>query len=480
MDKIAARGGLVTLSGQVGTFTLQMISLVVLSHLLTPSEFGTFAMVTAIVLLAEVLRDFGLSSAAVQAPTLSDAQRSNLFWLNFLIGAVLTAAVFFLAGPIAAFYDNPDLIPITQVLSLTFLFSGMGTQYEASLVRGFRFGTLAWTDLTALSIALIASITVAVQGGGTAALVTQALTYSVLMSVLRIAASGWFPGLPSRSAPMGSLLRYGVNLMGTQVLGYASRNIDSVIVGANFGSAALGIYNRGYQLLTAPLNQISAPLTKVALPVFSRLANDDQKFNHALVRTQRLLAYTFVMIFSILFTVADSVVLLLFGNQWAGVPLVFRILAIGGVFQIFAYTSYWVFLAKGLTNWNLRYALVSRVIVIGCIVVGSFWGYVGVAAGYSISMVICWPLCQWWIGLKVSLPQRALFGVGSRALLVGCAGAAVGMIALLLVPAPGITQLSVGALATLCGAAVVTLFHPAFRTDLRTVLGGLRLMYRKN
>ena len=85
--------------------------------------------------------------------------------------------------------------------------------------------------------------------------------------------------------------------------------------------------------------------------------------------------------FAIQFTVADSLVLLLFGDQWSGVPLGFRILAVGGVFQLLAYSCYWVFLAKGLTNWNLMYALVARVLVIGCT------GACGPTSGR------CWPAC---------------------------------------------------------------------------------------
>jgi polysaccharide transporter, PST family len=479
MGRIAARGGMVTLGGQGVSFVLQLISLVVLSHLLTPTDFGTFAMVTAIVGVGEVLRDFGLSSAAVQAPSLSKQQRSNLFWLNLAIGVALSVIVFFLAGPISAFYSNPGLMSITQWLSLTFVFNGVGTQYGASLVRGFRFGTLAWTELLAVGLAFGASTTVALMGAGTAALVTQALAYSALVSLLRVASSRWLPTFP-RSAPMRSLLSYGGNLMGSQLIGYASRNIDSVIVGWKFGAVPLGIYNRAFQLLTAPLNQISAPLTKVALPVFARLAPDHHRFTGALVRTQCVLAYAVVTVFAVLFTVADSLVLLLFGDQWTAVPPVFRILALAGVFQIFTYSSYWVFLATGLVNWNLRYAMVSRVIVIGAIVIGSFWGYLGVAAGYAISLAILWPICQWWIGLKVVMPQRALFGVGGRALLVGAAGVVVGLLVLRWFPTPGIVQLMVGTLATLLGSGLVVAVHRRLRTDLWTVICVVQLMYRKN
>ena len=46
-------------------------------------------MVTAIIGVGELVRDFGLSSAAVQARTLSRGQKSNLFWINTSIGFAL-------------------------------------------------------------------------------------------------------------------------------------------------------------------------------------------------------------------------------------------------------------------------------------------------------------------------------------------------------------------------------------------------------
>ena len=64
-------------------------SVVVLARLLSPHDYGLMAMVVVIVGVGEIFRDFGLSSAAVQAKELSVAQRDNLFWINTGIGATL-------------------------------------------------------------------------------------------------------------------------------------------------------------------------------------------------------------------------------------------------------------------------------------------------------------------------------------------------------------------------------------------------------
>lgn len=56
---------------------------------------------------AEILRDFGLSAAAVQAKHVSREQRDNLFWINSGIGLLLSLVVFASAHLIANFYKEP-------------------------------------------------------------------------------------------------------------------------------------------------------------------------------------------------------------------------------------------------------------------------------------------------------------------------------------------------------------------------------------
>ena len=44
----SARGGIVTVAGQSAKFLLQMVSTMVLAHILSPKDFGLIAMVTSI------------------------------------------------------------------------------------------------------------------------------------------------------------------------------------------------------------------------------------------------------------------------------------------------------------------------------------------------------------------------------------------------------------------------------------------------
>ena len=95
----AIRGGLAKVCAQGANFVLRIGSLMVLGRLLEPKDFGLVGMVTAIVGVLNLFRDFGLSTASVQRAIITEEQLSTLFWINILVGAILCAGCLWPALP---------------------------------------------------------------------------------------------------------------------------------------------------------------------------------------------------------------------------------------------------------------------------------------------------------------------------------------------------------------------------------------------
>lgn len=480
MGQRAARGAFVTLGGQAVRILLQVGGVVVLARLLSPSDYGLVAMVTAVTGIGELFRDFGLSAAAIQAKTLSVAQRSNLFWLNSGIGLVLCVLTASLAIPISRLYDEPDLVPVVHALAFTFLFNGMATQFRADLTRRMEFARLAAVDVVGAVVALGVAIGMALAGAGFWALVGQQLTAALVLLICVCILAPWRPGLPRRHVPMRGLLSFGWNLLATQLVGYASNNVDSLTIGVRFGPLELGLYNRAYQLLMSTLSQLRAPTTTVALPVLSRLRTDPVRFADFVRRGQLALAYGLVAGLAFVAAAAEPLTALLLGPQWLEATPLIRFLAIAGMFQTLAYVGYWVYLAKGLTAVLLRYTLVSAAIKIVCVVVGSNWGVVGVAAGFALAPALSWPLSLWWLSRHGAIQLWTLIGGGARTLVtfVTC-GIAAYLVAASVDPSSPWATLGIeagvygGLLALVCAVL------PPLRRDVRDVLVAVRLATRR-
>ena len=103
------RGGLARFCAQGVNLLLRVGSLMILARLLSPKDFGLVGMVTAFTGVLTWFRDFGLSSAAVQHPNITEEQISTLFWINILVGVMLGLVALAMAPAIAAFYREPEL-----------------------------------------------------------------------------------------------------------------------------------------------------------------------------------------------------------------------------------------------------------------------------------------------------------------------------------------------------------------------------------
>lgn len=476
----AAGGAAKTMAGQAAKIVVQFGGIVLLARLLSPADYGLMAMVTAVVGVGEILRDFGLSSAAIQARSVSREQRDNLFWINSGIGLVLALGVYVAADAIAGFYAEPRLAAISQALAITFLLNGMTTQYRAQLGRELRFGRLALGDVGGQALGLVAGVAAALAGFGYWALVLQQVVQAVVNLALLVLAARWLPGRPRRGVPMAAFLSFGWNLMAAQLLGYASRNVGQVIIGQRIGADALGYYNRAFQLLMMPLNQINAPATTVALPVLSRLQDEKERYAAFLLRGQTVMVHLIVAVFAFAGAQALPLIVLVLGEQWRPAVGLFQVLTVGGVFQAVAYAAYWVFLSKGLMRAQLGYSVVARLLTIACIVVGARWGAMGVAIGYALGLALIWPLSLLWIGRISDAPALALFANGLRALTgYGLCALASWWVAARWGGEDLPLRLALGAAAMLACFGLLCALWPAFRRDVAAILHSRTLLGKR-
>lgn len=465
-----ALGGVsATLLWQAIRVGLLGVSIVVLARLLSPQDYGLLAMVTAVIGVGELLRDLGLSVAAVQARTLDRAEKSNLFWANTLTGFVLMLVVFGLSWPIAALYGQPELVGITQVLAATFLINGVASQFKAQINRDLRFMMLGISEALPQAIGLGIAIALAVGGSGYWALVAQAVVVAVTALLLDVLFARWRPGLPRFDVSIRRFLRFGGALAGTQGLAYVAKNIDNVLLGVFYGSGMLGFYSRAYQLIVLPLNQLTAPLSRVAIPILARLQDDRPQFLRYLRSGQFFTVTLSSVFYASMIGLAGPVVLVVLGDQWMPVVPILQALSLSGIFRAMGQVPYWIFVALGLTGKQFRIYLISQPLVVVAILIGVPWGGVGVAIGCSVGYFLFWFIQMWWAGRVSGLPTGSLIRSGLTLVVsIGVPVALIGFGATALIPSP-VLALVVGLVVIGLYTAAVTIAVPPYRRQLGTV-----------
>ncbi len=456
--------------GQAGRLALQVLSVVILARLLSPTDYGLMALALTVVALGEVFRDFGLSTAAIQAPHITRAQQSNLLWINVGLGATL-ALIIVASAPLLHHLERySPVVGLLQVLSVTFIINGVLAQYRADLSRRLRFGALAVSDVVGAAVGVASAIAAALAGAGVWALAVQQLAGVITTAALAILFAGWLPRWPDRSADVRPMVRFGVGMVGTQLLGYGNNYVDTYTVALRFGPVPLGLYDRAFQLLMQPLNQFLNPTTSVAVPLLSRLTPGGEEANRLLLRGQAALGYTLMAVAAFAAGAAPAIIALALGPRWSEAAPLFAVLACAGAVQALGYVSYWAFIARGLTTHLFRYSLFSIVVRVVCVVVGSFGGLIGVAIGFAVAPLIQLPLGIWVLSRHTPYPARALL-VGAGRALTAAAVAAIttGAVQHATAAFSPVVQLVACGAAAVSAYGVVALVIPSVRRDLRGV-----------
>lgn len=480
LGRRAVRGAGNMVGGQVLRMALQLLTVVVLSRLLSPKDYGLLAMVMVVIAFGEVFRDFGLSQAAVRAPTLTTSQRDALFFVNTGIGIAFGIVLVLVAPLIAVWFGQPELLPMSRVLSLVFVFNGLVAQYRADLTRSMRFRQLVVSDLSGQAAGLAVATGAALAGLGFWALAAQQLTIGAVTLVAAAVQCGWLPRRPLPGTRIRSMIRFGIGLSASQFLGYLSSNVDTIVIGTQMGAVNLGYYNRGYQLLTRSVNQLRSPSTSVAVPVLTRLASDQRRQDDFIVRGQAALGFTVIAGLAFVAAAAAPIIRIALGDGWDQVIPVLSWLAIAAMFDTTAYCCYWVYLVRGLTGKLVWYNLVALGIKATMVIIGSQWGITGVACAIAIANAVSWPLSIGWLAHLTHLPTRRLYLNALHIVLLGALVAAGTAAALWFLPAmPSLVGLVVAVLGGAVGYGMGMLVFPPIRREVIDLYRSVRIASRR-
>jgi len=479
-----ARGARASSLAQLFKLVLQILSTIVLFRILGPAAFGIVGMVLAVTALADLLREAGLANAVVTRDVVTQAQVSALFWINAGLGVALAGLLALLSRPLALFYGEPAVQWVTLGLCAVYVMSGLGVQHQALMQRALRFSSVAVRDAVAQGIAVAVAVGLALGGAGLWSLVALYVTAATVRTVAAWLLCSWRPSMPRIRVPgLRSLLRFGRDVTGFQLVNYAARNADNVLIGRFLGAEALGLYGRAYSLVLVPFQQITQPLGPPTIAALSRMREQPDRFRGAYRRILSTAALAGLPLVALMAVLADPGVRLVLGPQGEAATIIFQVLAIAAGGQVVSSTTGWLYLASERTGAMVRWALWTRPVIVLGFAVGLYWGPAGVAASYAVvTLALLAPgmanaargtavRAHDWL-LAAAAPAVVALGAAAGALAGRFAGEAA--VRAGIVGGPGANQALGDAVVVLCGlllgafgAAVVTVAVPAAR---RTVL----------
>lgn len=299
-----------------GTQGIQFIVSIILARLLSPEEYGIIAIVMVFILLANVFVESGFNTALIQKKDADEVDFSSVLYLSLGVATILYGIIFISAPFIASFYDQPILVKVLRVLSITLFIGAFNSIQNAFVARNMLFKKLFASSLGAVTISGIVGVIAAYSGLGVWALVLQQLTSQLAVALILWFTVKWRPHLIFSITRVKSLFSYGSKLLASGLLDTLYRNLITLIIGRMYTPSMLGYYNRGQQFPQLIVSNINGSIQSVMLPALSA-HQDDRKRVKEMMR--RAIVSSSFLIFPMMVgmaVVAEPLVKIVLTDKW--------------------------------------------------------------------------------------------------------------------------------------------------------------------
>lgn len=355
------------------------------ARMLTPADFGVFAVGMSVILLIDVLRDFGAGNYLVQLKVLERSAVRSAFTVSCIISGSCAAALALAAIPLGHFYGEPGVGHVVLVLSTALLLNAFGTPAIAMLRREMAFGPLAMINVASGLGQLGAVILLAGLGQGYMAMAWGGVVVVALRTLGANIARPMLWAFRPSLAGWREILSFGAWSTATGVVNVIYETLPQLIIGRVLGMAPVGLLGRAQMVCQMPDKLIASALHPVILPALAEHARRGGSLKEPYLLGLSYMAAVHVPAMVCLALLAEPVVLVLLGPQWGEVPPLVRLMAMGLIWMFPAFLTYPMLVALGRIRDTLISSLISLPPSILLIAVAAPHGITAVAAASLVT-----------------------------------------------------------------------------------------------
>lgn len=381
---------------------------IILARLLSPEEYGLIGILTIFIAIFEAIADSGFTNALIRKKDATDADYSTVFFTNFVLSLILAATLFFCAKPIATFFERPELVLLTEVMSCVVVINALSLVQRARTAKAIDFKTQTKvTFISSIGSGAI-GIAMAFMGCGVWALVAQQISNQLLSTFLFWIYNKWMPKLIFSRASFMEMWTFGSKLLASRLIDTAWKEIYQVVIGKCYAPATLGLYTRAKQFASLCSSNLSSVIQRVSYPVLSSIQDDKQRLKGAyqrVIKTTMLLSFVFMLGMA---AVARPMVLILIGEQWLPCVSFLQIICLQMMLYPLHSLNLNMLQVQGRSDLFLKLEIIKKIIAIGPLLLGVFVDIFWMLGGSVITGFIAYYLNAYYSGpfLNYSIKEQ--------------------------------------------------------------------------
>lgn len=402
----------------IQSFGTQIVTILItafLSRIVTPEETGFIAMVAFVTSIAQLVIDSGLESSLMRKYENKDADYNSVFLYNLIASFVIYLLIVLCAPMIAAYFEEPRLVPIIRVFSITIILVAITSVQKVQLEKSFNFKPITFITITGNILSGLLGLFLAYKGFGVWSLVSISISTPALTMCYLWYKSSWRPNFRFDKTIFKQHFKFGYKIALSTILLTIFSGIYNVIIGKKYSAGLVGQYNRANQLAMMIAFSIGGAINRIALPLFASKSTDIDELKHTYLRVLRMLMFVMAPIATFCTIAAHAIINTLFGGQWGTAVGYFQILASISVLYSLNMISLYVINITGRSELGLKADVIKKTISVILIFIAAIGGDVYALIWVNIlilaiELVISFKYCTYvikstiWEQLKTLIP----------------------------------------------------------------------------
>lgn len=383
--------------------SVSFIVMLLMANVLTPADYGLVGMIVVFIDVAQSLVDCGFSQALIRKQDRNTVDMSTVFYFNIAFGLLFYLILYFTSPLIADFYNQPELVMLTRIVSLCVIFNSFVLVQKALLTSDLDFKTQARVSLIASMTSGMLGIILAYSGVGVWAIVGYQLSNVLVSAILLWICSEWRPIYVFSKTSFKELFGFGSKLALAGLINTLYSNLYLIVIGRLFRATELGYYTRANQFGSFLSVNFTTVLQRVAFPVLCKVREDKEVLKNGYRSFIALVAFLVFPLMTGTAVVARPLILLVLNEEWLPVVPLLQILCFSFMLYPVQAINLNLLQVEGRGDLFLRLEIIKKVIGAIILVFSISFGILGMCYGLVLSSIMNLIINTYYTGKLIGL-----------------------------------------------------------------------------
>lgn len=309
----------------------------VLGTLLSPKDFGIFAVISTVIVASELFIEQSVAQLVIQEKDLTQDKIAIFQNLAFLFGLGVGILLFFLADLYLIFFDNENIRFLLKTLAITPVLHGLTGVPIGLLRRNLDYRSLTNRTILGSIVGGGVAIFLAVNGFGEKSLVAQVIVYQFISVIFFVSSKSI--SISFKYQKVVALKFWYMVLLNSisKLSDFIETKFVELVIAGLYGLSAAGLYSFGFRVVQTIASIVALPLIDASWGSFSAARDSFRRVKNIFVSKNLVLMLVSTPSFLIVAYSAKPFLVPMLGAQWIDLPVPLAVLCLAMIFRINLY-----------------------------------------------------------------------------------------------------------------------------------------------